>query len=418
MISKINLHLMLIIKLKEQFILLKKMRYVFNELFCIILFLILCSTNIIAQNEGINKTKEIAPGIYHEQIINKKDRLVINILKIDLKNKSYIIDAVKADNLLHSKATTSMVSARLDIEGFDVIAAINADFWEPDGEIVNNMISKGAFVKAISGYTDIRSNHIFSQFALTKNNKPLIEKFSLNGKLILRNKNVYKINRINSKTDSSSITLYNHYEGNETPQKHIGWNMSETYLQPSGSLGDTLLFVIKGKWNNNGETKIPPSGYVLSASNNIGTILEQKIPENDNVKILLNMNPNLGKIYALTGGLPLIVENGKNLPELSDTLFGLKKSFTVTQHPRTGLGFSKDSTYLYFFTVDGRQESSSGMSLKEFAELMISHGVYQGLNLDGGGSTTMVIHGKVVNHPSDRTGERPVGSCIVILKKN
>ncbi len=394
-----------------------KMNYTFKEFLCIILFMSFGSTYINAQNKDIIKTEEISPGIYHEQIINKKDRLVINSLKIDLRNNSYIIDAIKADNLLRSKATTSMVSARLNIEGFDVIAAINADFWEQDGEIVNNMISKGSFVKAISGFTDIRSNHIFSQFALTKNNKPLIDKFSLNGELILRNKTFYKINRINSKTDSSSITLYNHYEGNETPKKHNGWNLSETYLQPAGSLGDTLLFVVPGKWDNKGGTDIPPSGYILSASNNIANKLEQKILENDTVKILLSMEPNPGKIYTLTGGLPRIVLNGKNLPEESDTLNGLKKSFTVTQHPRTGIGFSKDSTYLYFFTVDGRQESSSGMSLKEFAALMISHGVYQGLNLDGGGSTTMVIHGKVVNHPSDRTGERPVGSCLVILKK-
>ncbi len=384
----------------------------------IILILFIDCAFLTAQNKSINQTIEIAPGIYHQQIINKKDRLVINTLKIDLKNKSFIIDAIKADNLLHSKATTSMVSARLNIERFKVIAAINADFWEPDGEIVNNMISKGEFVKAISGNTDIRSGHIFSQFALTKNGKPLIEHFSLNGKLILKDGSIFKIDRINSKTDSSAITLYNFYEGKKTPGKHPRWKLSETDLKPAGNLGDTLLFAVSSKWDNSGETNIPTIGYILSASNKTAETLDQKISENDTVKILLNMNPNFGKIYTLTGGLPRIVVNGKNLPAESDTLFGLKKYFTVTQHPRTGIGFSKDSTYLYFFTVDGRQESSSGMSLKEFADLMISHGVYQGLNLDGGGSTTMVIDGKVVNHPSDRTGERPVGSCLVILKKN
>ena len=56
------------------------------------------------------------------------------------------------------------------------------------------------------------------------------------------------------------------------------------------------------------------------------------------------------------------------------------------------------------------------MSLDEFADLMIDHGVYQGLNLDGGGSTTMVIKNKVVNNPSDKTGERKVGNCIMVLK--
>ena len=48
---------------------------------------------------------------------------------------------------------------------------------------------------------------------------------------------------------------------------------------------------------------------------------------------------------------------------------------------------------------------------------MIDEGIYQGLNLDGGGSTTMVINNKIVNSPSDKTGERKVGNCIVLIRK-
>jgi exopolysaccharide biosynthesis protein len=61
---------------------------------------------------------------------------------------------------------------------------------------------------------------------------------------------------------------------------------------------------------------------------------------------------------------------------------------------------------------------SRGMSLLEFADLMIDEGIYQGLNLDGGGSTTMIINNKVVNSPSDNTGERAVGNCLVLIKKS
>jgi exopolysaccharide biosynthesis protein len=57
------------------------------------------------------------------------------------------------------------------------------------------------------------------------------------------------------------------------------------------------------------------------------------------------------------------------------------------------------------------------MSLLEFGSLMLSHGVYQGLNLDGGGSTTMVSEDTIVNSPSDATGERPVANCLVILRR-
>ena len=68
-------------------------------------------------------------------------------------------------------------------------------------------------------------------------------------------------------------------------------------------------------------------------------------------------------------------------------------------------------------TVDGRQQSSIGMSLVEFGDLMIGLGCYQALNLDGGGSTTMVVENKIVNSPSDSTGERPVANALLVVKE-
>ena len=99
----------------------------------------------------------------------------------------------------------------------------------------------------------------------------------------------------------------------------------------------------------------------------------------------------------------------KDFPENAEA------SLYAKRHPRSGIGFSRDSTTLYLFAVDGRQESSAGMSLPEFARLMVSVGAYEGLNLDGGGSTTMVINGEIVNSPSDPTGERPIGNCLLLV---
>jgi exopolysaccharide biosynthesis protein len=68
--------------------------------------------------------------------------------------------------------------------------------------------------------------------------------------------------------------------------------------------------------------------------------------------------------------------------------------------------------------VDGRQPSVSvGMSLAELARLLIELGAHDGINLDGGGSTTMVVKGTVVNRPSDPTGERPVSDAILVLPR-
>jgi len=57
------------------------------------------------------------------------------------------------------------------------------------------------------------------------------------------------------------------------------------------------------------------------------------------------------------------------------------------------------------------------MSLQEFGDLMVGAGVFEGLNLDGGGSTTMVVDGVVVNSPSDAAGERPVANCLLLMER-
>jgi exopolysaccharide biosynthesis protein len=65
-------------------------------------------------------------------------------------------------------------------------------------------------------------------------------------------------------------------------------------------------------------------------------------------------------------------------------------------------------------TADGRSTSSLGLSLKEEADVAQSLGMVQAMNLDGGGSTTAVAQGAVVNTPSG-TAERPVGDAILVL---
>jgi hypothetical protein len=86
----------------------------------------------------------------------------------------------------------------------------------------------------------------------------------------------------------------------------------------------------------------------------------------------------------------------------------------LRRHPRTGVGTTADGRVL-LVTVDGRQPGYSvGMTLERFAVLFRDLGATWALNLDGGGSTTFVLRGRVRNRPSDGR-ERPVSSALVLL---
>ncbi|MEJ7701355.1 MAG: phosphodiester glycosidase family protein [Pyrinomonadaceae bacterium] len=88
------------------------------------------------------------------------------------------------------------------------------------------------------------------------------------------------------------------------------------------------------------------------------------------------------------------------------------KSFVETRHPRTAVAKLAGDKFL-MVTVDGRQPGTSvGMSLQELAEMLLKFGAVDAMNLDGGGSTTMFVGGKVINQPSDKEGERKVSDVI------
>lgn len=385
------------------------------KIYHIFLFIALFS---ITKAQIIIDEQMISLGVTHKKITNTVDTLSINILKIDLSNGDYNIKSVKANNMLYSKQTTSEMSKALSDSGFNVIAALNADFFEANGEIINNMISNGAFVKAVK-FTDSPFNaFVNSQFAVTNNNNLLLEQFVFSGSIIFPDGTIENVDRINSKADSNSIVLYNSYHGKATFLAPENWKVKETSLVPIYESLDTSFFLVANDFQSGGNLQIPENGFILSANSRYAEYLERNLSADDTVKIILRLNPYYPNIRSLTGGWPVIVKDGKNVIQSIPDIEGVIPRFSENRHPRTGIGFSEDSTIVFFITVDGRQSHSRGMSLLEFADLMIIEGIYQGLNLDGGGSTTMIVKNKIVNSPSDPTGEREVGNCLVLVKRD
>jgi hypothetical protein len=88
------------------------------------------------------------------------------------------------------------------------------------------------------------------------------------------------------------------------------------------------------------------------------------------------------------------------------------------QHPRTLLGLSADKRRLFMVVVDGRAAAQGrlGMTCGEAADFMVSLGAHWALNLDGGGSSAMVVNGRVVNVPSDGR-ERPVPTHLAVVRR-
>lgn len=86
-------------------------------------------------------------------------------------------------------------------------------------------------------------------------------------------------------------------------------------------------------------------------------------------------------------------------------------------HPRTGVALSADRKVMWLVVVEGRQANVSGLSLFDFTQVFKRLGATWAINLDGGGSSGMVVNGKLVNNrPTDDPIERKVGNALGIVE--
>lgn len=123
--------------------------------------------------------------------------------------------------------------------------------------------------------------------------------------------------------------------------------------------------------------------------------------------------------FAVNGG-PLLLRHGRvhitakrdGMVHPGDPSFFY--GWVTKRNPRTIAGVDRAGR-LVLITADGRSTSSLGLSITEAADVARALGLREAINLDGGGSTTMVVGSRVVNDPSDATGERPVGDAVLVL---
>lgn len=106
------------------------------------------------------------------------------------------------------------------------------------------------------------------------------------------------------------------------------------------------------------------------------------------------------------GGYPLLLKDGQTV--VTDCRVSI-----CGRHPRTAIGVDGDGRLL-LVVVDGRRRRSVGLKIVQLAKLMRRLGAVSALNLDGGGSSTMVVRGRIVNRPSDGR-ERWVSSAVLVL---
>jgi exopolysaccharide biosynthesis protein len=370
-------------------------------LFCCLFLFVRCSYAQMSYDTVLSMN--IGVGLTYTKYYAPAGPWTLYVLEAELKNGYNKIESVKGNDNMVGRETTTSMAKRNSYAGHRVLGAVNADFFDMDsGTPINVQVKNGEMVTNPDGLSTI---------GFDANNKPMLARVAYTGSIIAKNL-VNPLTAVNYTRGTDQAILYNKYFGSSTQTNQYG---TELKLNPidAWAVNDTIRCVVLEKTANVGNMAYSGSQVVLSAHGASQTFVNNNIKVGDTIKIVNSLMPGLPKIKEMVGGFPKIVYQGKNYAAQGDIDEG-GPDHTYLGEPRTAAGFSKDSTKLYLVAVDGREDKSVGMTLPQLADFMVAIGVYNGINFDGGGSTTMVVRDSIVNFTSDGS-ERAVANSLLIV---
>jgi len=376
-----------------------------------------------AQTRDTVTSRDLAPGVSYRQFTDPRGPWAMNLVRVDLRRANLEIRSARALDHLKGRERVSDMVRRASTSGVRVLAAVNADFFElKSGENENNQVIAGEWWKGLK-VTDSpydTYDNVHAQFGIDAARRPVIDRFILDAKAWDHGvvTPIITLN-FNPPGNPEGSALYTSRYGATTP-RDTARQTAEATLVRTGKHGDTLVFVRHGPVSASSGSSIPPDGAVIAAyGTGLRTKEIQAMADGDTIKVLLATLPHIAHgetPSVLIGGWPRILRDGKNVAGDAATVEGTISRNAEMRHPRTAVGYSRDGSTLFLLTVDGRSESSGGMTLIELANMMRKLGAWQAMNFDGGGSTTMVVDGTLVNKPSDKEGERAVGNALLVVK--
>jgi hypothetical protein len=379
----------------------------------------------------VNRTT-VAPGVERFTLERDKPPLVVNVARI-APNAAVSLRAVLSNDAVAGSdpivERTSSMCQRVHC-----LLAVNGDFAGGDDQPLGGLLTGGELLRTPSPSQ--------LQLSIGKDGALSAGELAWSGTLVPTDLAPLAFAGLNVAPAADGLTLYTAAYGPALATSGAATVVGFRNIEPAGRLvvGQTTMVEIIGLWEQlpgSTPSPIPADGGVLVGRGSAADVLRSLWSRVQSAQVssraLLRIDAQAG-VAESVGGSPILIRHGARW--FADAA----NDFTRGRQPRTLVGWNPAGERL-LVTVDGRQpDTSVGMSLAEAADLLLTLGATDGINLDGGGSTTFVAGGTVVNTPSDvavRRGdgeavqhiaapgqdvighvERPVTSALAVVPKN
>lgn len=378
-------------------------------------------------------------GVTNNAELKKEYGQQVNVLEIDPNEEVQLVPYAFLDgsNWVHTTLKKAAMQYEATHPGYKVIAGVNGDYFYINDSVkasVGVTISQGEYYKTISGHSGvntiaIKNNGEGKQLSTitSTNQAPVLSIYDENDNVI----NKIIINKVNEEPGSNETALY--YADRET---NFGYkvstiNASNIFVVNRGLYAVTTM---KGSFYGIGKVTSFESGVTTLGSGQFGIKTN-----NEELLAILNAGVASGDLkircqYEYTDESLKGVENFIGFPfKILENEEVIKHD--AYRHPRTIIG-QKENGEIVLAVVDGRQGTKDmyGASSVEMAALMSYYGCVDAWNLDGGGSSTMIVRKLqgwdfdnafndtdadkwyVTNSPSDG-GERSDGNHLLVVVK-
>ncbi|MFO7946206.1 MAG: phosphodiester glycosidase family protein [Armatimonadota bacterium] len=305
------------------------------------------------------------------------------MLKTDPADADISVEVALAKEGIWGAATVqSMVKNR------GAYAGVNGGFYGSRGQPLGLLVLDGEWVTA--------PLHQRAVFGITRDGSVQIRNVRFDGRVHFEDLGQLPLEGINvGHRSSDGVVLY-------TPRwgKPLEGNHRKTRLVVSGG-------VVQKIHSNSEKTEIPEDGFVLSGLDRRAESLT-RVHQGQGVRLDLKCDPQWPEMVSAVGAGPRLLVDGKEALSMYDERF--RSDITRGTRPRTAAGVDKDGHLVLLVAED----TKGGLTLSELASVMKKFGCVDAMNLDGGGSSTFVIDGQLMNVVSDGW-QRPVGNAIVII---
>ena len=343
--------------------------------------------------ERVAGPRRVARGVTCDKYVLPAMPLQVSVLTIDLKTPGLSLETcLGADQIVGRETPTSMAQ-RKSKPGHRVVAAVNGDFYMTKPKELKGMPRSGQVCR-----DELVENPVGRAcLVIDDNNRPYMHTVNMIG---LEKEN----------TGGNQTFLFTGSYGPVTYDCSGGVKVQIGAVNGSFNWMPTCSqqCVVDTVYNGDGTTPIPAGKAILWLQGSDTTharMLAKGTTFTLNFKTTLRSCPEqLVAIKELVGGSDhIIMRNGAFVDDWA------------ARHPRTCAGYNVKGDRLFLVVIDGRSKASCGVTLKEAYGVLKALGVYNAVNLDGGGSSCMVVGGKVVNTPSDGN-VRAVGNGLLVVE--